>query len=35
MKEQLRERLLGGQMEKYTEQYVRELRDQAVVDVKI
>jgi peptidyl-prolyl cis-trans isomerase SurA len=35
IKDQLRERLLTNQMEKYTEQYVRELRDQAVVDVKI
>lgn len=35
MKDQLRERLLKGQMEKYTDQYVRDLRQAAVVDVKI
>ncbi len=35
VKEQLRERMLRGQLEKYTEQYVQELRAAAVVDVKI
>lgn len=35
VKDQLRERMLRGQMEKYTEQYVQELRAAAVVDVKI
>lgn len=35
MKDQLRERLFRSQMEKYTEQYVQELRQQAAVEVKI
>jgi peptidyl-prolyl cis-trans isomerase SurA len=35
MKDQLRERLLKDQLEKYTEQYVQELRQNAVIDVKI
>jgi peptidyl-prolyl cis-trans isomerase SurA len=35
VKDQLRERMLRGQMEKYTEQYVQELRAGAVVDVKL
>jgi peptidyl-prolyl cis-trans isomerase SurA len=35
VKDQLRERMLRGQLEKYTEQYVQELRAAAVVDVKI
>lgn len=35
MKDQLRERLLRGQMERYTEQYVQELRAAALVDVKL
>lgn len=35
VKEQLRDRMLRGQLEKYTEQYVMELRAAAVVDVKI
>ena len=35
MKEQLREKLLRGQLEKFTDQYVQELRAAAVVDVKI
>jgi len=35
MKEQLRGKLLQGQLEKYTDQYVQELRAAAVVDVKI
>lgn len=35
VKEQLRDKMLRGQLEKYTEQYVQELRAAAVVDVKI
>lgn len=35
VKDQLRDRMLRGQMEKYTEQYVQELRAGAVVEVKI
>jgi len=35
VKDQLRERMLRGQLEKYTDQYVQELRSAAVVDVKI
>ncbi len=35
LKDQLREKLLRGQLEKYTEQYVQELRASAVVDVKL
>lgn len=35
VKDQLRERMLRGQLEKYTDQYVQELRAGAVVDVKI
>jgi peptidyl-prolyl cis-trans isomerase SurA len=35
VKETLRDRMLRGQLEKYTEQYVQELRAAAVVDVKI
>ncbi len=35
VKDQLRERMLRGQMEKYTDQYVQELRAAAVVIVKI
>lgn len=35
MKEELRDRLLRAQLEKYTEQYVQELRQAAIVDVKI
>lgn len=35
VKDQLRERMLRGQLEKYTDQYVQELRAAAVVDVKI
>lgn len=35
VKEQLREKMLRGQLEKYTEQYVKELRGAAVVEVKI
>lgn len=35
VKEQIRERLLRGQLEKYTEQYVQELRAQAVVEEKM
>lgn len=35
VKEQLKDRLLREQMEKYTEQYVQELRQQAIVDVKL
>ena len=35
MKEQLREKMLRGQLEKYTEKYVQELRAAAVVDVKL
>jgi peptidyl-prolyl cis-trans isomerase SurA len=35
VKDQLRERMLRGQLEKYTDQYVQELRAAAVVDVKL
>lgn len=35
MKEQLKDRLFKNQLEKYTEQYVQELRGAAVVEVKI
>jgi len=35
VKDQLREKMLRGQLEKYTDQYVQELRSAAVVDVKI
>ncbi len=35
VKEQLRDKMLRGQLEKYTDQYVQELRAAAVVDVKI
>jgi peptidyl-prolyl cis-trans isomerase SurA len=35
VKEQLRDKLLRGQLERYTEQYVKELRAGAVVDVKL
>jgi peptidyl-prolyl cis-trans isomerase SurA len=35
VKEQLKERMLRAQLEKYTEQYVQELRAAAVVDVRI
>ncbi|MGV3622286.1 MAG: peptidylprolyl isomerase [Archangium sp.] len=35
VKDQLREKMLRGQLEKYTDQYVQELRAAAVVDVKI
>jgi len=35
VKDQLRERLARGQLEKYTERYVQELREQALVDVKL
>ena len=35
VKDALRERLLRGQLDKYTEQYVQELRAQAVVEEKI
>ncbi|MEW5742093.1 MAG: peptidylprolyl isomerase [Myxococcota bacterium] len=35
VKEQLREKMLRGQLEKYTEQYVLELRAAALVDVKL
>lgn len=35
VKDQLREKMLRGQLEKYTEQYVKELRAAALVDVKI
>lgn len=35
VKDQLRDRMLRGQLEKYTEQYVMELRAAAVVEVKI
>jgi len=35
LKDALREKMLRGQLEKYTEQYVMELRAAAVVDVKI
>lgn len=35
VKEQLREKLLRGQLEKFTDQYVQELRAAAVVEVKL
>ena len=35
VKDQLRERLMRSQLEKYTDQYVKELRDNAAVEVKI
>ena len=35
VKEQLREKLLRQQLERYTDQYVQELRAQAVVEEKI
>ena len=35
VKDQLRDKMLRAQLEKYTEQYVMELRAAAVVDVKI
>jgi peptidyl-prolyl cis-trans isomerase SurA len=35
VKEQLKDRILRGQLEKYTEQYVQELRNSAVVEVKL
>lgn len=35
VKDKLRETMLRSQMEKYTDQYVQELRAQAVVDVKL
>jgi peptidyl-prolyl cis-trans isomerase SurA len=35
VKDQLREKMLRGQLEKYTEQYVQELRAAALVDVKL
>lgn len=35
VKDQLRERMLRGQLERFTDQYVQELRAAAVVDVKI
>lgn len=35
VKEQLREKMLRGQLEKYTEQYMQELRQGALVEVKI
>lgn len=35
VKDQLRERLLTGQLERYTDQYVQELRQAAVVEVKL
>jgi len=35
MKEQLRDRMLMGQLEKYTEDYVQELRRAATVEVKL
>ncbi len=35
VKDTLRERMLRGQLEKYTDQYVQELRAAAVIDVKI
>jgi peptidyl-prolyl cis-trans isomerase SurA len=34
VKDQLRERLLRGQMEKYTAQYVQELKQKASVEIK-
>jgi peptidyl-prolyl cis-trans isomerase SurA len=35
VKDQLREKLLRGQLEKYTDQYIQELRAQAVVEEKL
>jgi peptidyl-prolyl cis-trans isomerase SurA len=35
VKDQLRDRLLKGQLDKYTEGYVKELRAQSVVEIKI
>ncbi len=35
VKDQLREKMLRGQLEKYTDQYVQELRAAAVVEVKL
>jgi peptidyl-prolyl cis-trans isomerase SurA len=35
VKEQLRQRMLTGQLDKYTQQYVQELRTAAVVEVKM
>jgi len=35
VQDQMRERLLQGQMEKYTQQYIQELRQKATVEVKI
>ncbi len=35
MKDQLREKLLRGQLERYTDQYIAELRAQAVVEEKL
>ena len=35
VKDQLRDKMLRGQLEKYTDQYVQELRAGAVVDVKL
>ncbi len=35
MKDQLKDRLLRGQLEKYTDQYMKELRQGAAVDVKL
>jgi peptidyl-prolyl cis-trans isomerase SurA len=35
MKDQLRERLLHDQLDKYTEQYVQELKQSAIVEVKL
>ncbi len=35
VKDQLRERLLRSQLDRYTDQYVRELREKALVEVKI
>lgn len=35
VKDQLREKMLRGQLEKYTEQYMQELRQGALVEVKI
>jgi hypothetical protein len=35
MKDQLRERLLHDQLDKYTDQYVQELKQSAIVEVKL
>ena len=35
MKDQLRERLLRDQLDRYTQQYIHELRAQAVVEEKL